>query len=119
MNEPPANLPPVDAEVWSLVESFVDGTATADECRRLQTLLRNDESARQFYVAYLDLHAQLQWRTRGKSDRAAPATVALAPAGPIATDQRKLIWSSLVAISALATAAAVFLMISLPRRGPE
>src|SRR5437868_6359221 len=104
MNEPRANLPPIAAEVWSLVESFVEGSATGDQCQRLESLLRGDVSARRFYVAYLDLHAQLQWRTRGKSDRAA-----VAAREGTAVPRRRLIWSSLAAIMSLATAAIVFL----------
>src|SRR4051794_35443712 len=124
MNKPRADLPPVDAEVWSLVESFVEGTATEEQCRRLETHLSSDESVRQFYVAYLDLHAQLQWRTRGKSDRAAESAavgtvVETSNATSAVKSHRRLLWSSLAAICSLTTAAIVFLTISLPRRGPE
>ena len=66
MNQNRASLPPVDDELWSLVETFVAGAATQDERLRLETRLRSEPPTRLFYVAYLDLHAQLQWRTRGK-----------------------------------------------------
>ncbi len=55
-----------DAELWSLAEAIAEGTATAHQRARLETRLRAEESARLFYVAYLDLHACLQWRTRGQ-----------------------------------------------------
>src|SRR5438876_11454480 len=102
-------LPSADAELWSLVESFVEGAATSNECQRLETRLRGDESARRFYVAYLDLHAQLQWRTRGKSDRAAAARLPLPLGQGTVLRRRRLMWSSLAAIFSLATAAVVFL----------
>jgi hypothetical protein len=56
-----------DEELWSLVEAMVDGTATAEEQERLQTRLQAEQQARLFYVAYLDLHAHLQWSMRGES----------------------------------------------------
>src|SRR5437868_12494240 len=62
-----ASLPPADGELWSLVETFVEGGAAPDEGRRLEDRLRGEPAARIFYVAYLDLHAQLQWRTRGET----------------------------------------------------
>src|SRR5438132_11836403 len=67
MTEPSRQPPPVDDELWSLVEILVTGTATAEERDRLDVRLRADPSARLFYVTYLDLHAQLQWSTRGAS----------------------------------------------------
>jgi hypothetical protein len=60
-------LPPTDDELWSLVEAMVDGAATAAERERLEARLRAEPQARLFYVAYLDLHAHLQWRTRGEA----------------------------------------------------
>jgi hypothetical protein len=65
MSQPRTPLPPPDAELWALVESLVDGSATAAGRDRLEALLRADKAARLFYVSYLDLHAQLQWSTRG------------------------------------------------------
>jgi ferric-dicitrate binding protein FerR (iron transport regulator) len=60
-------LPAADGELWALVEALVDGTATAAERDRLDARLRADLPAQLFYVAYLDLHADLQWQTRGQS----------------------------------------------------
>jgi len=74
--------------------------------------------ARQFYVEYLDLHAQLQWRTRGKSDGLTsppqPASVARSR-----RSTRQLVWASLAAVASLAAAAAVFIALFVPRSVPE
>jgi hypothetical protein len=67
MSEQPPPLPPPDEELWALVEAFVEGSATAAQRDRLETRLRTEPPARLFYVAFLDLHAQLQWRTRGEA----------------------------------------------------
>ncbi len=69
MSERHGRLPAADGELWALVEEFVACTATPAERERLETRLRAEESARLFYVAYLDLHASLQWRMRGESSR--------------------------------------------------
>jgi hypothetical protein len=94
MTEPRAHLPPVDDELWSLTEAMVDGAATAADRDRLQTRLRAESHARLFYVTYLDLHAQLQWQTRGAS---APAGSARRPA---ARPRRILAWPLRVALAA-------------------
>jgi hypothetical protein len=60
-----------DQELWSLVEALVDGTATPQQRDRLEARLSQEPEARAFYVAYLDLHAHLQWRTRGEARREA------------------------------------------------
>jgi hypothetical protein len=60
-------MPHADGELWALVETLVEGTATAVERERLEARLDAEAQARLFYVAYLDLHAHLQWSTRGES----------------------------------------------------
>ncbi len=79
-------LPPADDELWSLVEAMVTGAATAAERDRLEARLRAEAATRLFYVAYLDLHAQLQWRMRGTSvpSRAARRNVRLSYAAAFA-----------------------------------
>jgi hypothetical protein len=67
MTERGSQLPAADSELWSLVEALVEGTATVPERDRLEARLRGESQARHFYVAYLDLHAHLQWRMRGES----------------------------------------------------
>src|SRR5262249_30888580 len=49
------------------VEALVQGTATAAQRDRLEARLAAEPSSRWFYVAYLDLHAHLQWTTRGEA----------------------------------------------------
>jgi ferric-dicitrate binding protein FerR (iron transport regulator) len=83
MTERSGQRPPADDELWALAEAFVDGTAAADERDRLEARLRSEPAARQFYVAYLDLHAQLQWRTRGQSAPPAAAPPARRRSGPV------------------------------------
>lgn len=63
----PAVLPLADEELWSLVEAFVEGDATTTQRNRLEARLRTEPPARLFYVAFLDLHSHLQWRTRGEA----------------------------------------------------
>ncbi len=65
MSRGTVKLPPADSELARLVESMCDGAITPAEGRRLESLLAGDREAQLFYVAYLDLHAQVQWMTRG------------------------------------------------------
>jgi hypothetical protein len=67
MTESSGRLPAGDSELWELVEALVEGTATPQEQERLEARLRAGPQAQAFYVAYLDLHSFLQWRTRGES----------------------------------------------------
>src|SRR6516165_3042128 len=68
-------LPPVDDDLWGLIESFVEGTAAPDQLEHLEARLGSDAAARDFYVNYLDLHAHLRWRMRGAEEgQATPAT---------------------------------------------
>jgi hypothetical protein len=71
MSVPGQQPPTADSDLWALVESLVDGAAAPAERGRLEARLRAEPQARLFYVAYLDLHAQLQWQTRGGSVPAA------------------------------------------------
>jgi hypothetical protein len=73
MTEPHEHLTPGDGELWALIEALVEGTATTKERDRLEARLRAEPEAQWFYVAYLDLHAHLQWQTRGKSVQAVGA----------------------------------------------
>ncbi len=52
-------------ELWSLTASMCDGVIDAGGLDRLETILRTDEDARLFYVAYMDLHGRMSWRFRG------------------------------------------------------
>jgi hypothetical protein len=121
MTERTAPLPPADDELWLLVEAIVGDTASPAERDRLEARLGSDPHARLFYVAYLDIHAQLQWRTRGQT---APPVAAPAPAPPPARaarprrPSRRLLAVALPA-AALATAAAVVVGVLALRHGPE
>ncbi len=68
MNRNPIKLPPADSELVRLVELMCDGAISPAERDRLELLLENDRDAKLFYIAYLDLHAQMQWMMR--EDRA-------------------------------------------------
>jgi hypothetical protein len=103
--------PPPDDELWSLVDAFVAGTASAGERDRLEARLRAEAGARRFYVAYLDLHAHLQWTTRGAS--AAPPAPRRPRPGGFLTRWR-------VAVAASVALAVGFLAAVLTyRHGPE
>jgi hypothetical protein len=62
----PVLLPPADSELAQLVELMCDGAIDAPQRDRLESLLENDRDAKLFYVAYLDIHAQMQWMLRDK-----------------------------------------------------
>ena len=64
MSREAIKLPAADSELARLVESMCDGTITPAEGDRLESLLADDRDAKLYYVAYLDLHAQVQWMMR-------------------------------------------------------
>jgi hypothetical protein len=105
-------LPQGDEELWSLVEALVTGTGTAAEQDRLEARLRGAAADRAFYVAYLDLHAQLQWRTRG-------AAVPVARAKPAALARRLGKRSRLAIAAGIALAAGVLAAVLMHRAEPE
>ena len=109
----------VDDDLWSLVEALMEGTATPGQRDQLEARLRSEPDARWFYVAYLDLHAHLQWQTRGKSGPVAGASrPSPAPAGG---RSRRVSGAGLrVSISALLVlAAALLVAVLVPYRGGE
>ena len=71
-----------DDELRALVEAFVEGTADEAQRARLESRLRLDANARQFYVAYLDLHAQLycDLRSHSRVERSTPVATLSRPA---------------------------------------
>jgi hypothetical protein len=85
MTAPRKTLTAADDELWALVAALVDGTATPTERDRLEQRLRAEPVCREFYVTFLDLHAQLQWRTRGESARPAGAEDAVVARSPDGT----------------------------------
>lgn len=64
MSLDPVRLPSADSELAQLIDLMCDGAITPDERDRLESLLENDRDAKLFCIAYLDLHAQVQWLTR-------------------------------------------------------
>jgi hypothetical protein len=64
MSRAPVKLPPVDSELARLVEAMCDGTIAPTERDRLESLLAGDRDAKLYYVAYMDLHAEMQWLMR-------------------------------------------------------
>jgi hypothetical protein len=111
MTGPTDKLPPADDALWALVEGVVADTATPADRARLEERLRADPQARLFYVAYLDLHAQLQWQTRGQSARPGPAARAARPS------RRAVLLA--VAGGVAAVAAAVLAALVIPRHPTE
>lgn len=53
-------------ELRPLLEGYVDGTLSPEELARLGDLLRRDPGARDAYINYLDLHAELQALSLGR-----------------------------------------------------
>jgi hypothetical protein len=107
MTEPRRPLPPADEELWSLAEKMADGTATAADRDRLDARLRGAPDGRLFYVAFLDLHAHLQWRTRGAAGR------------PAARRPRPGRRPRLAVAAALALAAGLLVALCSPASGPR
>jgi hypothetical protein len=52
-------------EFTALVDLYCDAEATPEDARQLSGWLTRDADARRFFVAYLDLHARMQWEMRG------------------------------------------------------
>ena len=57
-----------DPQLVELVAARCDGTITAQDADRLDSLLRHDEQARLFYLAHLQVHGHLLWLHRGERD---------------------------------------------------
>jgi|GEM_PF-5233465 len=66
MSRTTVELPPIDSELATLVDALCEGAITPDDRDRLEAILAGDRNAKLYYVAYLDLHAQVQWLTRGE-----------------------------------------------------
>jgi hypothetical protein len=119
MTRPRAPLPGADDELWSLVEALVAGTATMAERDRLDARLRGEPQARLFYVTYLDLHAHLQWRTRGGSVPVQGVRRRSAGGRRARRPRRFLSPSRLLVAASLALAAGLLWAVLPHRHGPE
>ena len=51
-----------DSNLEELCRAAADGELDQESARRLNELVRTDESARKFYLDYLEVHALLAWR---------------------------------------------------------
>lgn len=51
-------------DLRALIDAALNGTASPEESAQLARQLAEDESARAFYVSYVDLHAELAWQLR-------------------------------------------------------
>jgi hypothetical protein len=69
----PIMLPPADSELVRLVELMCDGVISPTERDRLESMLEGSCDAQLYYVAYLDLHAQMQWLMRDEKHGAIDA----------------------------------------------
>lgn len=56
-----------DPERFTLIVRVCDGIATESEKKQLHTLLESDTDTRELYLQYANMHAQLQWQSRGRS----------------------------------------------------
>jgi hypothetical protein len=121
MNERKGSLPPTDAELWSLVEAMVTGAATTAERDRLEARLRVEREARLFYVSYLDLHAHLQWRTRGDSVPSFEAARDVGRAPRMGRSRHRSFWTPPRALAAasLAVAAGLLAAVLVHRPGKD
>ncbi len=53
-----------DDRLWSLTAALCDGSISPEDLECLEALLHDDEDARLFFAAYMDLHGRLLWRFR-------------------------------------------------------
>jgi len=81
VDNPPKKIREVAPELWTLVSHVCnDELQPADEAR-LESLLRHDPQAREFFGLFMSLHAELMWHFRG-AGRSAPAAEETAPSPP-------------------------------------
>ena len=57
---PLATIPDADSELFTLTNRLCDATATRDDCRRLESLLADDDAVAA-YLAAMEVHAALDW----------------------------------------------------------
>lgn len=62
---------PVDEQLWRLIESFTDETATDAVRDELAERLRSSSEARRAYLAYVHQQGQLHWGVRGLAEAGA------------------------------------------------
>lgn len=113
-------------ELRELTKKMCDGAISQEEASRLEQLLREDESARLFYLAHMEIHGHLQWQTRGTRELWPPeiaaiegeaAAVASRRGKPTAGRARRFRWAAWTSLLALTLAAVSFIAWWSIRRG--
>jgi hypothetical protein len=56
----------IDPRIWTLANAVCEGTITEQELRELELLLETDDSARDFYIDFLKINAELSWLVSAK-----------------------------------------------------
>ncbi|MCE9556962.1 MAG: hypothetical protein K8T91_26745 [Planctomycetes bacterium] len=69
--------------IWGWIEAECEGTLTEDQGTLLNLRLSGDETARRFYVRYMNVHARLLWLSRGKNTSGLPSEADSRRAGGI------------------------------------
>jgi hypothetical protein len=59
----PQNIEP---RIWTLANAVCEGTISEQELRELESLLETDASARDFYIDFLKINAELSWLVSAK-----------------------------------------------------
>jgi hypothetical protein len=74
-------------ELQQLLGELVDDQLSLSGSTRLAELLRNDPAARQYYLAYMEIHARLAWQhERCDSEQTCVGNAAAAPVAPCPVD---------------------------------
>jgi hypothetical protein len=56
----------IDPRIWTLANAVCEGTISEQELRELELLLETDASARDFYIDFLKINAELSWLVSAK-----------------------------------------------------
>jgi hypothetical protein len=56
----------IDPQIWRLVNAVCEGTISEQEFRELELLLETDASARDFYIDFLKINAEISWLVSAK-----------------------------------------------------
>jgi len=117
MTDPASNDLP--AELWPLLSALVDGTISAADQERLESLLRGDRAARDAYRDFMQLESMLAW------ELAAPASDVMPPEPerpgepparlPCRPWRRSAAWLLPLALAAAAAAAVAVLPMFQPQ----
>jgi hypothetical protein len=56
----------IDPRIWTLADAVCEGTISEQELHELELLLEADSSAREFYIDFLKINAELSWLVSAK-----------------------------------------------------